>query len=93
LMPPAPSAWKMLYVPTGTPATIPAKMISEMPLPMPFSLIFSPSHIRNVEPAVSDTMMLRYVNRLGLVSTPQLLARVVTPMPWMTARTTVPQRV
>ncbi len=37
----------------GTSATIPAKMISEMPLPMPREVICSPSHIRNMVPPVS----------------------------------------
>ena len=30
-------------------------MISEMPLPMPFSVISSPSQTRNIVPAVSET--------------------------------------
>ena len=33
--------------------TMPAKMMKLMPLPMPFSVISSPSHIRAIEPAVS----------------------------------------
>ena len=37
----------------GRLATMPAKMISEMPLPMPRSVICSPSHIRNAVPEVS----------------------------------------
>jgi hypothetical protein len=39
---------------TGIRATMPARMISEMPLPRPYSSICSPSHIRNKHPAVSD---------------------------------------
>ena len=39
----------------GSPATMPAKMISETPLPMPRSVTCSPSHIRNMVPAVSET--------------------------------------
>ena len=35
------------------PAAIPAKMIIEMPLPMPRSVICSPSHIRNIVPVTS----------------------------------------
>ena len=34
----------------GRPAMMPAKMIIEMPLPMPRSVICSPSHIRNIVP-------------------------------------------
>ncbi len=37
----------------GRLATIPAMMISEMPLPMPRAVICSPSHIRNTVPPVS----------------------------------------
>ena len=36
----------------GRPATMPARMIMEMPLPMPRSVICSPSHIRNRVPVV-----------------------------------------
>ncbi len=36
----------------GKLARMPAKMISEMPLPTPFSVISSPSQIRNMVPAV-----------------------------------------
>src|SRR5574337_700908 len=39
----------------GRPATIPAKISSEIPLPIPRSVICSPSHIRNSVPAVSPT--------------------------------------
>jgi hypothetical protein len=34
----------------GRPATMPAKMMIEMPLPKPRSVICSPSHIRNMVP-------------------------------------------
>ena len=34
------------------PATMPPKMMIEIPLPMPFSVISSPSHTRNIVPAV-----------------------------------------
>ena len=37
----------------GKLATMPAKMISEMPLPTPRAVICSPSHIRNIVPPVS----------------------------------------
>ena len=36
----------------GRRAMMPAKMISETPLPIPFSVINSPSQIRNIVPAV-----------------------------------------
>ena len=37
----------------GRRTTMPAKMISEIPLPMPFSEICSPSHMISAVPAVS----------------------------------------
>ncbi len=38
---------------------MPAKMISEMPLPMPRSVICSPSHMMNAVPVVSVRIMVR----------------------------------
>ena len=37
----------------GISATMPTKMMSEMPLPMPRAVICSPSHIRNMVPPTS----------------------------------------
>ena len=37
----------------GALLTMPAKMMKLMPLPMPFSVMSSPSHIRTIAPAVS----------------------------------------
>ena len=42
----------------GRPTTMPAKMISDMPLPMPRSVICSPSHMMNAEPVVSVRMVI-----------------------------------
>ena len=39
----------------GSPAAMPAKMMSEMPLPRPRSVICSPSHMRNIVPVTSVT--------------------------------------
>ena len=36
----------------GSPTTMPVKMISDMPLPMPRSVICSPSHMMNAVPVV-----------------------------------------
>ena len=41
------------WMPLGRPETIDAKIISEMPLPMPRWVISSPSHITSTQPAVS----------------------------------------
>ncbi|MNR08404.1 hypothetical protein D3C85_1245570 [compost metagenome] len=37
----------------GIAETIPAKMIMEIPLPIPYSVICSPSHIKKAVPAVN----------------------------------------
>ena len=42
----------------GMRATIPAKMMSEMPLPMPLSVMRSPSHMMKAVPAVSVTTVM-----------------------------------
>ena len=39
--------------------TMPAKMMKLMPLPMPFSVISSPSHIRSTEPTVRARIIVR----------------------------------
>ena len=41
-------------MPPGIEAAIEAKIISEMPLPMPRWVISSPIHMRRVAPAVSE---------------------------------------
>ena len=43
----------VVLIALGRRATIPAMMISEMPLPIPRSVICSPIHIRNIVPAVT----------------------------------------
>ena len=42
-------------MPCGRPATIEAKIISEMPLPIPRWVISSPIHMTSMQPAVSET--------------------------------------
>jgi hypothetical protein len=37
----------------GSVTTMPAKMMSDIPLPMPRSVICSPSHMMNIVPVVS----------------------------------------
>ena len=40
----------------GRRATIPIMMMSEMPFPIPVSVIFSPSHMMNMVPAIRITV-------------------------------------
>src|SRR5271163_3426778 len=42
----------------GNPTTMPAKIISDIPFPMPRSLICSPSHMMNADPVVSVRMVI-----------------------------------
>ena len=49
----------------GPRETIPVKMISEIPLPIPFSVISSPSHIKNAVPAVSVAVtIMKFITEL-----------------------------
>ena len=50
----------------GRSATMPAKMMSEMPLPMPREVICSPSHIRNMVPPVSVITVEMRKNQPGI---------------------------
>ena len=72
----------------GSLATIPPKIIIEIPFPMPYSLICSPSHIRNAVPAVRTMMMVIMLK--ALLSTIALLNRpIVRPTAWISPSTTV----
>ena len=53
----------------GSPATIPAKMIIEMPLPMPRSVTCSPSHIRNMVPVTRLMTAIIRKPRPGSITT------------------------
>ena len=48
---------------------MPAKMISEMPLPMPRAVICSPSHIRNMVPPTRVTTVEMRKNQPGSMTT------------------------
>ena len=59
----------MLASADGSSATMPERMISEMPLPMPREVICSPSHIRNMVPPVSVIAVERRKNSPGSLTT------------------------
>ena len=52
----------------GSSATMPAKMISEMPLPIPRAVICSPIHISSMVPPVSVTTAVRMKNQEAMPS-------------------------
>ncbi len=54
---------------SGKPATMPAKMMSEMPLPMPRSVICSPSHMMKQVPVVSEITVISSNVIPGLATT------------------------
>ena len=65
----------------GKPATMPAKMMSEMPLPTPRCVICSPSHIRNSVPPTSVMTVVMRKNQPGSMTTaPAALCEPSRPM-------------
>ena len=76
----------------GSPATMPATMIIVMPLPMPRSVICSPSHITNMVPVVIEMVAM---NRncgpgFGTRLPPEFWIARAAPNPWKPASNTVP---
>ena len=67
----------------GSRATMPAKMMSEMPLPTPFSVINSPSHMANTVPAVSEIRTVRVGNQDEPLNSPKFV-NTCAPVPlWL----------
>ena len=60
---------------------MPAKMISDMPLPMPRSLICSPSHMIKAVPVVSEMMVSMTKPKPGLMTMPPCIAMSPSAMP------------
>ena len=52
----------------GRPATIPAKIINEIPFPNPRSVICSPSHMRNIVPVTNVTTVVNLNNKPGSIT-------------------------
>ena len=88
LIVPSCSLFQISWHADGSLAMMPAKMIREIPLPMPLSLIISPSHIRNAVPAVS-TMTMTMMEKTSVLISACRNRPIVTPMAWTTARPTV----
>ena len=77
---PAPESPARPTIP-GSPATIPLKMISEMPLPMPSSEISSPSQTRNIVPATIEVI----VAIVGSASLPVSEIPLTPPNCWISS--------
>ena len=76
----------------GNPATIPAKIKSDTPLPRFFSDINSPSHIRNTDPAAITKSELIQVKISSCPITPCRESKTIKPYPCSIARGTVKSR-
>ena len=63
----------------GISATMPTKMISEMPLPMPRAVICSPSHIRNMVPPTSVMTQDATKNAPGVWAKPPACSEMAMP--------------
>ena len=62
-------------MPAGRRATMPAKMIREVPLPTPRAVICSPIHIRNSVPPVSVATVEITKNSPGSLTTPEVFCK------------------
>ncbi len=79
-------------MPRGSPTTMPAKISRLMPLPMPRSVICSPSHMMNVVPAVSVITVIAIKPKPGSItrlldelrSAMAIAADCTTPRPTVT---------
>ena len=58
---------------------MPAMMIIEMPLPMPRSVICSPSHIRNMVPVVMVTVAVNRNCGPGAIAMPPFCSATAAP--------------
>ncbi len=54
----------------GNDDTIPTKIITEIPFPIPLFVIWSPSHINNAVPATNDRTINAPVPNPGFINTP-----------------------
>jgi len=70
---------------------MPAKMISETPLPMPYSVISSPNHISITVPAVSTSTIWRRWNQSSgpRIEGVVFWKRTVKPYAWPAPNATV----
>ena len=66
----------------GISATIPEKIIKEIPLPTPLNVICSPSHIKKVVPATKDIVVINLKLIPGsLTKLPAFSKPTATPYP------------
>jgi len=78
---PVDSSRNVFKMALGNRTTIPAKMISEIPLPMPRSVICSPSHMMNAVPAVRVMTVIIRNDQPGNSTTPIFSSPTLIPRP------------
>src|SRR5215467_14186806 len=96
--PPEPPPDRKRVSASGIAATMPAKMISDEPLPIPESVISSPSHMMTTVPVVMVSTVSRWKPSPGFATTSappldRLSTYEAATQDWTTAMTTVPYRV
>ena len=75
----------------GKPAAIPPKMMIEIPLPKPRSVICSPNHIKNIVPVTKVITVFKRNTKLGSITKPGCASNAIAiPRAWNVANTTVP---
>ena len=75
----------------GISATMPEKIIKEIPLPIPLWVICSPNHIKKTVPATIVVTVEILKNIPGLITKPCDASRPTErPYPWIVASRTVP---
>ena len=90
-MAPVLTSWNKPLAALGRPATIPAKMMIEIPLPRPRSVICSPSHIRNIVPVTKLTAQVKRNIMPGLITSPACVSRATAmPTAWKKPSANVP---
>ena len=90
-MAPVLTSWNSPLAALGSPATIPAKMMMEIPLPRPRSVICSPSHIRNIVPVTRLTAQVKRNMKPGARTSPAWLSRATAiPTAWKNPSSSVP---
>jgi hypothetical protein len=92
---PATTSLPTLMMAEGMPATIPAKIINEVPFPTPLSDIRSPIHMTNIEPVATVTAVKRRnpIPPPGTTGTPAgdiiCSKPMLIPNPWKNASASV----
>ena len=71
---------------TGICAMIPANIKSDTPFPIPFSEIISPSHTKNMDPAVTVAIRVTRSNKESCVTSPWLFKSVTVASDCKAAR-------